>query len=510
MIPVSTEPILTMRGIHKWFPGVHALDNVDFDVRPNEVHALLGENGAGKSTLIKILTGVLRRDAGTIAFNTQSFAPGSPAAAQQCGVHCVYQEVNVVPTQSVAENLFLGRFPRRRWGIDWPEVRRRSRASLLEFGLDLDVDEPLGSYSTAIQQMVVIARAVDTQARLLVFDEPTSSLDQREIEILFETIGKLKQAGIGIVYITHFLDEVYRVADRITVLRNGRRVGTFATAELPRLELVAHMLGKSPDEAAALENQRASIAASEQPPAKILAARGLGRRGAIAPFDIELHRGEVLGLAGLLGSGRTEAVRLLFGADRADSGHVEVNQRYLKHHSPRTAIGHGLAFCPEDRQGDGLVPDMSVRANIALVAQRALSGLGIVSRHAQDKIAHEYVRRLGIDTPDLDRPVRNLSGGNQQKVILARWLAARPLVLMLDEPTRGIDVGAKAEVEALIARLAQEGLAVIFISAELEEVLRDSHRMLVLRDRRVVRELRGDQLTTRHMLNAIAASDSHE
>ena len=499
-----------MRGIDKRFPGVHALDHVDFDVRPGEVHALMGQNGAGKSTLIKVLTGVYHRDAGSVRFERRPIEPGSPADAQRDGIHTVYQEVNLVPTQSVAENLFLGRFPHRWFGVDWKTVRRRARERLAQFDVDVDVDEPLGGYSAAIQQMVAIARAVDADARLLIFDEPTSSLDRHEVDVLFATIARLRQRGIGIVFVTHFLDEVYRVSDRITVLRNGRRVGTFDTDGLPRIELVARMLGRSSDEVAALETQRTVAPPEDRGRDVVLAAHRLGRRGAVEPFDLRVGRGEVLGLAGLLGSGRTEAARLLFGADRADSGHVEVRGRRLTHHSPHRSVAAGVALCPEDRQASGIIPDMSVRANIALVVQRTLSRCGIVSRRAQDRIAHEFVQKLGIDTPDVHRPVRNLSGGNQQKVILARWLACNPVALILDEPTRGIDVGAKTEVENLVERLAREGVAVVFISSELEEVLRRSHRVLVLRDRKVVGELTGDEITMPHVMNAIAAHETHE
>lgn len=500
-----------MRGIHKRFPGVQALDDVDFDVRPGEVHALMGQNGAGKSTLINVLTGVHRRDAGSIRFDGRRIELGAPADAQRCGIHTVYQEINLVPTQSVAENLFLGRFPRRRFGIDWRTVRRRASDLLNRFDLSVDVSEPLGRYPIAIQQMVAIVRAVVARARLLILDEPTSSLDRRETDILFGTVDRLKQRGIGIIFVTHFLDQVYRVSDRITVLRNGRRVGTFDTAALPRIELVAHMLGKDPAEAASLETRRVpGEPVLEWEEESVLAAQRLGRRGAIAPFDLHIRRGEVLGLAGLLGSGRTEAARLLFGADRADTGLVRIKGRRMTRHNPRNAVAVGLAFCPEDRKESGVIPDMSVRANIALAVQRTLSRFGIVSRRVQDRIARDFVEKLGIDTPDVERPVRNLSGGNQQKIVLARWLACRPSILILDEPTRGIDVGAKAEVESLVEQLARRGVAVVFISSELGEVLRRSHRIIVFRDRKVIGELTGAQVTMQRVMSAIAARESDE
>ncbi|MCP4250393.1 MAG: sugar ABC transporter ATP-binding protein [bacterium] len=507
-----------MREICKRFPGVDALVDVDFDVRAGEVHALMGENGAGKSTLIKVLTGVHRSEGGSMHFRGQPFQAATPADAQAHGIHTVYQEINVVGSLSVAENLFAGRFPQRWFGIDWQRMRQRSCELLARFDLHLDVDEPLGGFPVAIQQMVAIIRAVDIDARLLILDEPTSSLDRHEIDILFDTIGRLKDQGIGVVFITHFLDEVYRISDRITVLRNGHRVGTFATAALSRVELVGHMLGHpapSPVAAGAASAGAVAPAAGDRL-TPVLRARGLSRRGAIEPFDLHVARGEVLGMAGLLGSGRTEAARLLFGADRADRGSVEVRGRRIPHHRPRQALRYGLALCPEDRHGSGIIPDMSVRENIALAAcaagraEHRPSRFGIVSRRAQLRLAEGFVHRLGIATPDLDRPVRYLSGGNQQKVILARWLATQPVVLILDEPTRGIDVGAKAEVERLVEQLAADGMAILFISSELEEVLRRSHRVLVLRDRRVIGELAGEDIDMAQVMNAIAAPESQE
>ncbi|HUU96060.1 MAG TPA: sugar ABC transporter ATP-binding protein [Phycisphaerae bacterium] len=507
---MAEQPLLLMRGIDKHFPGVHALDKVDFDVRRGEVHGLMGQNGAGKSTLVKVLTGVHPRDGGTITFEGKAFHASSPADAQRKGISTVYQEVNLVPSLSVAENLFLGRSPRAWFGLHWRQMRRRSRELLSQFDLDIDVDEPLGSYPVAIQQMVAIARAVDIDARLIILDEPTSSLDQHETGVLFDIIGRLKARGIGIIFVTHFLEQVYRVSDRISVLRNGQRVGTFEVARLPKIELVGHMLGKSPAEAAALEAERPPAAELGAEREVVLAVRNLGRRRAIEPFDLEVRRGEVLGLAGLLGSGRTEAARLLFGADRAESGTIMIGTRRAALRSPRRAIALGIALCPEDRQADGLFPEMSVRGNIALVVQRTLSRLGIISRQAHSRIAGEFVRRLDIATPDLERPVKHLSGGNQQKVILARWLACNPRLLILDEPTRGIDVGAKVEVERLIDALSHEGIAIVFISSELEEVVRRSHRILVLRDRQVVGELAGEAINEHTVMDTIAGQRAHD
>lgn len=504
------EPLLSMSAIEKRFASVLALAAVDFDVRAGEVHALMGENGAGKSTLIKVLTGVFRPDGGSMRLAGRPWSPSSPADAQRRGVSPVYQEVNLIPTLSVAENILLGRLPRGPFGIRWRAARRRAAELLATLELRLDVAEPLAAFPIAIQQMVAIARAIDRDARLLILDEPTSSLDRRETDVLFRTIEALKSRGLAIIFITHFIDQMYRIADRVTVLRNGRRVGTFEAASLPRVELVAHMLGR-PLESATTAADRSPAAAAARP--ALLAARGLARRGAIAAFNLDIHPGEVIGLAGLLGAGRSELARLLAGADRPDAGEISLRPPppaqpgvplRLRRLTPRRAIGLGIALTPEDRRADGIFPDLSVRQNIVIAVQRSLSRLGLVSRAAQQRIAADFVQRLNIVAADLDQPLRNLSGGNQQKVILARWLACRPRLLILDEPTRGIDVGAKAEIERLVAELAGSGLAVLFISAELDEVLRASDRILVLRDRRVVGELPASAASEARLMSAIA------
>ncbi len=474
---MSTEPLLVVRGVEKRFPGVHALAGVDLDVRAGEVHALMGQNGAGKSTLIKILTGVYPRDGGTITFEGKDFRPTSPGDAQRKGMSTIYQELNLIPTLTVAENLFLGRAPRRWFGIDWRAMRRKAEEILATFDVRVNVDQPLGTMSAAVQQLVAIARAVQTEARLIIMDEPTSSLDSHETEVLLGIISRLKARGLGIIFVTHFLDQVYQVSDRITVLRNGALVGTYEASKLTRLELVSQMLGKVPEE---MEPALHPHPESQGP--AVVTAQGLTRRG-IEPFDLTVHQGEVVGFAGLLGSGRTEAARMIFGADHPTAG--TVNGTLPR--SPRQAIDQGMAFLPEERKVDGIIPDLSVRENIALVVQRKLGFT--ISQAQQEKIAQEFVTKLGIKTPNVEQPVRLLSGGNQQKVILARWLAYEPRFLILDEPTRGIDVGAKGEIERLIHQLAQKGLSVLFISAALEEVLRLSHRIAVFRDRKKVGEL---------------------
>jgi monosaccharide-transporting ATPase len=518
---MTAAPLLTISSLTKRFPGVLALDSVDLDVRPGEVHALMGQNGAGKSTLIKILTGVHTRDAGTISFLSRPFHAASPSDAQRQGIATVFQETSLVPTLSVAENLFLARphsqTPRAWYGLDWSAAGRRARELLARFDLrNVDVHETLGRFPVAIQQMVAIARAIDMHARLLVLDEPTSSLDAHETARLFQTIARLKEDGIGIIFVTHFLDQVYQVSDRITVLRNGRLVGTFAASSLTRLDLIGHMLGRSPQEleaSVASPTPRTSPTRPRDPDdtGELLSARGLSRRDAIAPFDLTLRRAQTLGLAGLLGSGRTEAARLLFGADRPAGGSVKVSGRPIRTGSPRAAVRAGMGFCPEDRKVEGVIPSMSVAANIALVAQRTgarrvrrLGRFGFLSRRAQARLAEELVRRLGIKTPSVHQPVNLLSGGNQQKVLLARWLAAGSRVLILDEPTRGIDVGAKAEVERLIDELAASGAGVVFISAELDEVARRCSSVLVLRDRRVIAELSGEGVTEHAIMQFIA------
>jgi simple sugar transport system ATP-binding protein len=452
---VSPEPLLAARGIEKRFPGVHALSGVDLEVRAGEVHSLMGQNGAGKSTLIKILTGVYSRDGGTLTFEGRDFRPTSPGDAQRKGISTIYQEVNLIPTLTVAENLFLGRIPRRWFGVDWKTMRRKAEEVLAQFDLKVDVTQILGTMSTAVQQLVSIARAVQTDARLIIMDEPTSSLDTHETDVLLE--------------------------------------GTYDAAKLPRLEMVSLMLGKTPEEPVAQ-------ALAEVQPTTSLSAQGLSRRG-YPSFDLSLRAGEVVGFAGLLGSGRTEAARLLFGADRSRSG--TVNGTTLR--TPRQAIAQGMAFSPEDRKAEGIIPELSVRENIALVVQQRLGFF--ISLEEQSRIANEFVKMLSIKTPSVEQPVRLLSGGNQQKVILARWLAFNPRVLILDEPTRGIDVGAKSEIERLIREFSQKGMSVLFISAALEEVLRLSHRIAVFRDRKKVGEL--SQTTLPEVMKQIAGEEPH-
>ena len=488
----SINPILAMTGIHKAFPGVQALEDVDFTLRKGEVHGLVGENGAGKSTLIKVLTGVEHPDAGTITLNEKQVQVRSPQHAQALGISTVYQEINLCPNLTVAENILIGREPHRFGSVDWKTMNALARQYLRRLDIEIDVTQTLSSYSVAIQQMVAIARAVEvSSAKILILDEPTSSLDAYETDKLFEVMRKLKSEGVGIVFITHFIDQVYEVADRITVLRNGKLVGTYDTAALPRMELIAKMIGRSLtefDDMTKIKLESGKHIAGEV----LLQARGLGHSGTIDPFDLDLHAGEVVGLAGLLGSGRTEMAGLLFGVDKPDSGTLTFAGKVVKEFSPLASIIRGVGLCPEDRKAEGIVDDLTVRENIILALQASRGWFNYLSPQLQYEIADKYIKLLNIATPSADQPVKNLSGGNQQKVILARWLATNPQVLILDEPTRGIDVGAKAEIQKMVLSLAEEGKACIFISSELDEVLRCSHRIMVLRDREKVTEFSGE------------------
>lgn len=484
----ETQPLVGMASISKSFPGVVALQNVDFSLRKGEIHALMGENGAGKSTLIKILTGAEHPDSGTITLEGQPVQVRSPQHSQALGISTVYQEINLCTNISVAENVLLGREPRRFGSIHWRRMNELASQALGRLGLELDVTRPLGSYSVAIQQMVAIARALAVaSARVLILDEPTSSLDLHECSRLFEVMRRLKAEGIGIVFITHFLDQVYQIADRITVLRNGRLVGTFDTAALPRVELVGKMLGRAVTDLDAMARARAHAEPSGGG-VRVAEARGLGLRGTLAPIDLELRAGEVLGVAGLLGSGRSELARLIFGVDAPDTGELLIGGTRVDRFAPRESLRRGVALCPEDRKAEGIVGDLSIRENIILALQARAGWLRFLPAQRQGELADQYIRLLGIRTPSPDQLVKNLSGGNQQKVILARWLATQPQLLILDEPTRGIDVGAKAEIQKQVLDLAEQGMAVVFISSELDEVLRTSSRVVVLRDRKKAAE----------------------
>jgi simple sugar transport system ATP-binding protein len=502
----SDRVILTMTGISKAFPGVQALQNVDFDLRRGEIHALMGENGAGKSTLIKALTGVEHPDSGTITLDGREVQVKSPQHAQELGISTVYQEINLCPNLTVAENILIGREPRRAGRIDWKSMNHQAKQMLQRLDVDIDVTQTLGSYSVAIQQMAAIVRALEvSSAKILILDEPTSSLDAHETDQLFQVMAKLRREGMAIIFITHFIDQVYAISDRITVLRNGNLVGAYDTAALPQLQLIANMLGRiltDLDDVSKLKLDRRQHILAEP----LMQAKELGSSGAIEPFDLDLHAGEVVGLAGLLGSGRTEIAGLLFGVEKPDHGTLTFAGRPVKKFSPLASITRGVALSPEDRKAAGIVEELSVRENIILAMQASRGWLRFISRAKQLEIADTYIKLLNIVTPSPDQPIKNLSGGNQQKVILARWLATNPQLLILDEPTRGIDVGAKAEIQKLVVSLADEGKACVFISSELEEVLRCSDRIVVLRDQEKITELTGAEMNDTIIMQTIAGS----
>ena len=490
-----------MLGISKAFPGVRALEKVDLKLNAGEVHALLGENGAGKSTLIKVLTGALNADEGQISLDGKPVHIHTTADAQALGISTVYQEVNLIPTMTVTKNLTLQRQVRSARIISWRKSRELARQRLKRLNLDIDVERPLGSYSVAIQQLIAIARALEDDTRVLVLDEPTASLDSAETELLFQIIRDLKSQGIAIVFITHFIDQVYKISDRISVLRNGRLVGEALTAELPQLKLISMMIGRELEQVEARLAGPAGQAAAEP----ILVAEGLGRKRTMEPFDLSLRPGQVVGLAGLLGSGRTETAKLMFGAIRPDSGSLSVRGAVVTHNSTRHALHNGIAFCPEDRKAEGLVGELSVRENIMLGLQLKRGWFNLLSQDQQKKLADEMIKALNIATPDAEKPVGQLSGGNQQKVVLARSLASQPAILILDEPTRGIDVGAHAEIVALIRRLCTDGLALLVASSEFDELVAVSDRVAVLRDRKMIGEMVGDDITRDNIIHTIAA-----
>jgi ribose transport system ATP-binding protein len=497
--------VLEVVGASKSFPGVRALRDVSFRLLPGEVHALVGENGAGKSTLIKVMTGVYRADSGEVRLNGSPVQFGSPLEAQHAGVSTIYQEVNLVPLMSVARNLFLNREPRRFGLIDAATMRRRAREILRDYGIDVNVNRPLGDLGLGAQQMVAIARAVQVDARVVIMDEPTSSLEAREVETLFSVIERLKQRGIAIVYVSHRLDELYRICDRMTIMRDGAVVHTSPVADLDRMRMIALMLGR---DLAEVRTHGATAFSAERdvdgPP--VLRASGLFRRHELDDVTIDIRPGEVVGLGGLLGAGRSETAKAMAGALKLDGGSVEVAGKQVRHLSSAAAVKAGIALLPEDRKVEGIIPNLSVRENIVLAALPRLSRAGIVSRAKQDEIVETFIKRLNIKASSPDQKVSELSGGNQQKVLLARWLCLNPRVLLLDEPTRGIDVGAKAEVQAVIDELAEQGLGVLLISSEMEELIEGSNRIVVLRDGRVAGELRGDDKNESQLMATLAAA----
>ncbi|TKR24232.1 sugar ABC transporter ATP-binding protein [Cellulomonas hominis] len=502
------DEVVRMTGITITFPGVKALDGVDLTLRAGEVHALMGENGAGKSTLIKALTGVYRVDAGGIEVRGEELALDGPEQAQAAGISTVYQEINLCSNLSVAENVMLGHEVRRGPFIDWRATRREARRFLQRLHLDLDPRSMLASHSIAVQQLCAIARALVVDAKVLILDEPTSSLDKAEVAELFRVVRTLRDEGVAILFVSHFLDQVYAIADRMTVLRNGRFVGEFRTAELPRRELISHMIGRTGEALAGIEQQaRAAVTSHSSRETPLLTAVGLGKDGSVQPFDLALYPGEIVGVAGLLGSGRSEVARLLTGADRPDHGEMAVHGTPVRRATPLASLKRGVALSSEDRKREGIIGDLTVRENVALALQASRGTWRRVPRRELDEVVQRYMVTLNINPPNPNALIKNLSGGNQQKVLLARWLATSPRLLVLDEPTRGIDIGAKAEIQKLVTDLAADGMSVVFISSELEEVLRLSQRIVVMRDRQKVAEIEnGDDVGTGTVLEAIAAS----
>ena len=502
---IAVRPLVEMTGITIRFPGVLALDGVDFTLRPGEVHALMGENGAGKSTLIKALTGVYAIDAGTLVVDGVERVFATTADAQDAGISTVYQEVNLCANLSVGENVMLGHEVRRGPGIDWRATHAEAARHLAALGVAIDTRSVLSSHSIALQQLVAISRAMVTDSRVLILDEPTSSLDRGEVEQLFGVVRGLRDRGVAILFVSHFLDQVYEISDRITVLRNGRLIGEHLAAELSKSDLVAQMLGREFDELESLA--RVAEREIDRGVTPVVAARSLGRRGVVDPADLDVFDGEIVGIAGLLGSGRTELVRLLYGADHADTGSIEVRGAAARVTTPRHAIDHRIAFSSEDRRAEGIIGDLTVAENIVLGIQARRGWLRKVGRAEQESIVSEYISALGVRPADPNALVRNLSGGNQQKVLLARWLATAPQLIILDEPTRGIDVGAKADIQRKVAELAADGLAVVFISSELEEVVRLAQRIVVMRDRTKVGELDTQGTSVDDVVAAIAAEN---
>lgn len=498
--------VLEMRGICKSFPGVRALQDVDFTLKQGEIHALMGENGAGKSTLIKVLTGVYEKDEGHIYLKglEQEAAIRSPQDAQKLGISTVYQEITLCPNLSVAENMFIGRETKHLQ--DWKKMNEAADRILQNLDIPAKAKQQLADCSIAVQQMVAIARAVDMDCKVLILDEPTSSLDEQEVEKLFGLMRDLKKRGVGIIFVTHFLDQVYEVCDKITVLRDGKLVGEYEIKELPRLQLVSKMLGKELDDLSGIKDESMTYH-EEDNMVPVFEAEKLQSNAGIKPFDFYIKKGEVNGFTGLLGSGRSECVRAIFGADRVIGGTVKKNGKQIKINKPLDAMKNGIAYLPEDRKRDGIIGDLSVRDNIILALQVLKGFFKPFTKAEANKFAEEYIKLLDIKTAFADTPIKSLSGGNQQKVILARWLLTHPEYLILDEPTRGIDVGTKIDIQKLVLKLASEGMSVTFISSETDEMLRTCSRLIVMRDRKVVGELSGSDLNQSQIMSTIAGGD---
>ena len=500
---MQNDIVLSMRKICKAFPGVYALCKMWISLfRKGEIHALMGENGAGKSTLIKVLTGVYPKDSGQIhiAGMNKDITVKSPQEAQNLGISTVYQEITLCPNLTVAENMFIGRGNYHL--LNWRSIEKKTSDILSKLDIPARATQQLATCSLAVQQMVAIARSVDMNCKVLILDEPTSSLDEHEVVKLFSLMRELKSRGVGIIFITHFLEQVYEICDRITVLRNGELVGEYETKELPRVQLISKMMGKELDDVSSLQNRKAIQDKTDDVP--VFEAYGLSSVECTKAFDFKIRKGEVNGFTGLLGSGRSESVRAIFGADKITGGHVKVNGKNVKILRPKDAMRHGIGYLPEDRKKDGIVEELSVRDNIILALQVMKGFFRPFSKAEAEAFAEKYISLLGIKTASTDTPIKSLSGGNQQKTILARWLLTNPKYLILDEPTRGIDVGTKVEIQKLVLRLAEEGVSVTFISSEIEEMLRTCSRLIVMRDRKIVGELKGEDMTQAKIMHTIA------
>ncbi|MDO4321321.1 MAG: sugar ABC transporter ATP-binding protein [Lachnospiraceae bacterium] len=493
------EYILEMKDIQKSFPGVRALKGITFQLKPGEIHSLMGENGAGKSTLIKILTGVYKKDGGTILFDGREVEINSTIEAQNLGISTVYQELNMIPYLSVGENIFLGRYPKKGKAIDWKKLYEDAGKLLRDMGLNIKAEATLNSYGTAAQQMVSIARAISLNCKVIVLDEPTSSLDTDEVKMLFSIVRDLKKKNIAVIFISHRLDEVYEISDRITILKDGEYEGTYGASELSQNELITKMVGREIEQKQKIERSHKN-SGSEM----VIELDKIVSKPKLKNISINIKRGEIVGLAGLLGAGRTETAQVIFGYTTPDAGTIKVKGEKVTLKTPRDGLSHKMAFCTENRREEGIIPNMSVYDNIVLSSLKTISHHGFLNRAEGDRIVKEYIERFHIKTPGPKQKIKNLSGGNQQKVILARWLATNPDFIIFDEPTRGIDVGAKRDVENLVAEIADMGLGVLLISSEMSELARNCDRVYVLRDGVVVGEVSGEEIRQENITKIIA------
>ena len=501
----SNNVLVEIKDVSKHFPGVKALDHVSLSIRRGEVHALSGENGAGKSTLIKILTGVYTYDEGSIIFDGSPVAFKSTNESQKAGIGSVYQELNMIPYLSVAENIYIGDYPMGKTGIEWKELYENAQNQLDSLNIDVDAKKQLNELSTAQQQMVSIVRAVSRDCKLIILDEPTSSLDTKEVKTLFSLVRQLKEKGVAFIFITHRMEEIYQICDRITVLKDGQFIGTYQAEDLNQYRLVTLMVGRE-----ITQQRKQTYFSPEKDQNYVVEVRNLAKKPKVKDVSFGISRGEIVGLAGLLGSGRTEVAEMLFGSEMPDAGEILYEGILQKNISPTKAVRAGLAFCTENRRLDGIVPNMSVKNNIVLACMKQISRLGFVISRKRLALVNRYIEELRIKTPTPEQRIRNLSGGNQQKALLARWMATNPKLIILDEPTRGIDVGAKQEVERLVQQIASQGIGVLLISSEIPELVRNCDRVIVLREGEQVGELAGAQISEEAIMQIIAQNYEQE